>query len=59
MIQSELFGRTFWLDANNNFKTVAILNWGGSGKSYIHSYGNDKNKKIREFIISQLIKSNG
>lgn len=45
-------------DANNNFKTAAILNWGGSGKSYIHSYGNDKNKKIREFIISQLIKSN-
>ena len=22
MIQSELFGRTFWLDANNNFKSA-------------------------------------
>ena len=22
MIQSEVFGRTFWLDANNNFKSA-------------------------------------
>ena len=45
-------------DGNNNFKTVALLSWGGSGKSYIHSYSNDKNNRIREFIIKELINSN-
>ena len=30
MIQSEAFGRTFWLDANDNFKSAPSLVSGGA-----------------------------
>ena len=30
MIQSEAFGRTFWIDANDNFKSAPSLVSGGA-----------------------------
>tara|TARA_B110000259_G_C13727394_1_gene287048 strand:+ start:62 stop:511 length:450 start_codon:yes stop_codon:yes gene_type:complete len=44
-------------DANNNFKTVAIIEWSGK-MSGLHSTSNDKPKLARPYLIQQLINSN-
>ena len=66
MIQSEVFGRTFWLDANDNFKSAPSLVSGGADyemRDYVSDWqdwdGVDVNELFaihRELLSSKIDK---